>query len=84
VFHGCRQGAATLGERFVSEAGYNRWADTNRLIVLYPQVGASWWPYNPRGCWDWWGYTGAQYATKDAPQIRAVLAMVERLGQLRK
>ena len=85
VFHGCRQGADIVGERFVREAGYNRWADTNRLILLYPQAIARWWwVYNPRGCWDWWGYTGADYATKQAPQIRAVMAMVERLGGLRK
>jgi len=81
AFHGCRQGAEAIGERFVREAGYNRWADTNRLIVLYPQaIARYWWVYNPRGCWDWWGYTGSRYATKEAPQIRAVLAMVDRLG----
>ena len=33
-----------------------------------------WWIYNPNGCWDWWGYTGQNYATKEAVQIRAVLA----------
>jgi hypothetical protein len=86
VFHGCRQGIEAVGERFVRDAGYNRWADTNRLIVLYPQVIArwAWWTFNPRGCWDWWGYTGQNYATKDAVQIRAVLGMVERLGAARK
>ena len=81
VFHGCRQNAEAIGERFVREAGYNRWAETNRLIVLYPQtIARYWWIYNPRGCWDWWGYTGDRYATKEAPQMRAVMAMVERLG----
>jgi poly(3-hydroxybutyrate) depolymerase len=85
AFHGCRQGAETVGERFVRDAGYNRWADTNRLIVLYPQAIARYfWVYNPRGCWDWWGYTGKQYATRQAAQIRAVLAMVDRLGAPRK
>jgi poly(3-hydroxybutyrate) depolymerase len=81
VFHGCRQNAEAIGERFVREAGYNRWAETNRLIVLYPQtIARYWWIYNPRACWDWWGYTGDRYATKEAPQMRAVIAMVERLG----
>jgi len=85
AFHGCRQGAAAVGERFVRDVGYNRWADTNRLIVLYPQaIARYWWVYNPRGCWDWWGYTGAGYATKEGAQIRAVLGMVDRLGQARK
>jgi len=82
AFHGCRQGAGAIDERFVREAGYNRWAAANRLIVLYPQAVARYvaWTFNPRGCWDWWGYTGRDYATKDAPQIRAVIGMVERLG----
>jgi poly(3-hydroxybutyrate) depolymerase len=89
AFHGCRQSAAQIGERFVLEAGYNRWAAANRLIVLYPQTIARWgfgigarnFVFNPKACWDWWGYTGAQYATKQGPQIRAVRAMVERLAQ---
>jgi hypothetical protein len=76
AFHGCRQGAGD----FAKGAGYNRWAETNRLVVLYPQARASFWPYNPRGCWDWWGYTGPHYHTKQAPQMRAVLGMVEQLS----
>ncbi len=87
VFHGCGQSATAIGRRFVDGAGYNGWADNNRLIILYPQATArqgvafrSWkWIYNPKGCWDWWGYTGKDYATRDAPQIRGVRAMVDRL-----
>lgn len=93
VFHGCRQNAEAAGRRFVREAGYNRWAESNRLIVLYPQtVARAGWDFasgvpnfifNPRGCWDWWGYTGKAYHTKRAPQIQAVRAMIERLGARR-
>jgi poly(3-hydroxybutyrate) depolymerase len=88
AFHGCRQHEGAVGPAFARDAGYNRWADAHRLIVLYPQtIARPGWSfgggflYNPRGCWDWWGYTGAEYHTKAAPQIRAVKAMVERLGQ---
>ena len=83
AFHGCRQGVADVGERFVREAGYNRWADTNRLIVLYPQAIKRYSPFtfNPRGCWDWWGYTDAAYHTKAGAQVSAVKAMLERLSQ---
>jgi len=82
AFHGCRQNAHAVGERFVREAGYNRWAETNRLIVLYPQAAASYsvFLFNPRGCWDWWGYTGANYHTREGAQIRAVKAMLDRLS----
>ncbi len=88
AFHGCLQGEAAVGDAFVHGAGYNRWADTNRLIVLYPQaISREGWRFgnwnfvwNPNGCWDWWGYTGALYATKEGGQIRAVQAMLERLS----
>ncbi|MEI9900752.1 MAG: hypothetical protein WDN31_12225 [Hyphomicrobium sp.] len=54
-----------------------RWADTNNIIVLFPQTAAT--PLNPQGCWDWWGYTGSEYLTREAPQITAVYRMLERL-----
>jgi poly(3-hydroxybutyrate) depolymerase len=80
AFHGCRQSA----REFADGAGYHRWAEANRVVILYPQVRAGWWPWNPRGCWDWWGYSGLEYATKEGPQIRAVMAMVARLGSPRR
>jgi hypothetical protein len=90
VFHGCGQYAGAVETVFVRDSGYNRWADAHRLIVLYPQTIARYgWGFdgsfvvNPYGCWDWWGYTGADYNTKSAPQIQAVKAMVDRLGQAR-
>jgi len=92
AFHGCRQSAAQIGRRFVDGAGYNRWADSNRLLVLYPQtvprhglaVGSWKWISNPFACWDWWGYTGSDYPTRDGLQIRAVRAMLDRLAAPRQ
>jgi poly(3-hydroxybutyrate) depolymerase len=85
AFHGCRQTVEDIGEQFVREAGYNRWAEQNRLVILYPQAIKRYWGlYNPRGCWDWWGYTGPDYATKDGAQIRAVKAMLDRLSAPRR
>ncbi len=85
ALHGCRQTLDDIGEQFVREAGYNRWAEGSRLIVLYPQAIKRYWGvYNPRGCWDWWGYTGADYATKQGAQIRAVKAMLEKLSAPRQ
>ena len=80
VFHGCRQGASVVGSDVYGSVGYNRWADSNHLIVLYPQVVASeLFPVNPRGCWDWWGYTGLNFQVRSGAQLAAVKAMVERL-----
>ena len=88
AFHGCRQNAGEIGRRFVEGAGYNGWAASNRLIVLYPQTtarsgfafGSTKWLLNPKACWDWWGYTGSDYHTRDGVQMRAVKAMIEALG----
>jgi hypothetical protein len=97
VFHGCKQvynrnpdasdfspddASNPFGLQFVKYAGYNEWADTNNLIVLYPQaqkIQSS----NPRGCYDWWGYlsgTADTYATQQGPQMKAVYAMLERVA----
>jgi len=81
AFHGCRQGIEFIGREFAKETGYNRWADANRIVVLYPQAAKSWfWPFNPWGCWDWWGYSGADYATRNAAQLATVHAMLTALG----
>ncbi|HET6630636.1 MAG TPA: PHB depolymerase family esterase [Woeseiaceae bacterium] len=82
AFHGCRQSAEFVGDAFAKDAGYNRWAETNRLVVLYPQVASSKVaPLNPHGCWDWWGYTGEQYATKQGAQVSAVVSLIDALMQ---
>jgi poly(3-hydroxybutyrate) depolymerase len=84
TFHGCQQGRAKIGDRFYSGTGYNEFAETNGLIVLYPQAHASALPPNPRGCWDFWGYSDPNtFFTRDAPQMRAVMGMLDRLGQAR-
>jgi hypothetical protein len=109
VFHGCEQGqnfpanglagAPLYGTVFVDQAGYNRWAESLGVVVLYPQVVPSSdgnmgspFRYNPKGCWDFWGYTSPlgdaslsstrpPFARKDAPQMRAVKSMIDALIQ---
>ncbi|MDR1855511.1 MAG: PHB depolymerase family esterase [Azoarcus sp.] len=76
ALHGCKQNIDTIGETYVTESGYNQWAESNRLIVLYPQTANT---LNSLGCWDWFGYTGADYHTRNAPQIKAIRAMIDRL-----
>ena len=78
AYHGCSQNIAAVGDAFSRDTGYARWADNNRIIILFPQVSTG--PLNPTGCWDWWGYTGKDYLTRSAPQIQAVRAMLERLS----
>lgn len=92
VFHGCVQSVESLGGSDViyAQLGYNRWADTNRIILLYPQVDKppSWggmpltWQANPYGCWDWWGYSQwFGFQLRYGLQIDTVRRMVARLEQ---
>ncbi len=101
VLHGCKQGYsyvnyifgrpdtannAPYGNRYITTTGYNHMAESNNLIVLYPQAtgdddNAA---QNPDGCWDWWGYTSPDpkapdYYSKDAIQIQAIHRMLQQV-----
>ena len=89
ALHGCQQNTATIGDRFVKGTGYTRWADTNDIIVLFPQTrvdntarptAASGSLANPNGCWDWVGWSGSGFAQRAGTQMAAVKAMVDRLA----
>ena len=102
ALHGCKQGynyvnyvrglpdtanQPPYGNRYITTTGYNHIAESNDIIVLYPQVEGSDGGdlQNPDGCWDWWGYSSPtprnpDYYSKNAVQIRAIAAMLERLG----
>ncbi len=76
VLHGCKQNTADVGQQYVRNTGYNRWADTNNIVVLYPQTSTA----ATNSCWDWWGYDSANYAKKSGPQMGAIKAMVDQLS----
>lgn len=93
TLHGCLQSAELLGDEFYTRIGVNEWADSNRIVVLYPQAHAttvselpaqnalSLANTNPNGCWNWWGYGfDARFLTKQGVQINAIWSMVRRLS----
>ena len=80
ALHGCNQYFGEIGSAFIDDAGINQWADTNNIVVLYPQTIMS--TANPAGCWDWWGYLNdPNYAQKSGPQMRALYLMVNRASR---
>jgi poly(3-hydroxybutyrate) depolymerase len=84
ALHGCLQEEARIGNRWVTEAGINEWADTNHLVVVYPDTIASSapGPTNPNACFDWWGYSNQidpNYALKSGLQMSVLYAMVQRV-----
>jgi hypothetical protein len=102
ALHGCMQGhdhvnfvygrpdtanQPPYGNRYVTTTGYNQIADSNNIIVLYPQLQGrdDNIAQNPEGCWDWWGYSSPDparpdYYSRNAIQIRAIYGMLRRLG----
>ncbi|MGL4377249.1 MAG: extracellular catalytic domain type 2 short-chain-length polyhydroxyalkanoate depolymerase [Microcoleaceae cyanobacterium] len=86
AIHGCQQGAEKIGDKYYTTTGYNEIADTNKMIVLYPQANNSV-LQNPQGCWDFWGYStddskaAPVFYTKESPQMKTIMAMVDRLGE---
>ena len=80
ALHGCLGGKYLLGDEFPRLANLDSYADTNHLVLLYPQAIASVFPVNPQGCWDWWGYDGPNFAVKSAPQMVTIMNMVRALG----
>jgi predicted esterase len=81
VFHGCRQNADEVDDKFVRYAGYNQWADVNNIIVLYPQTTSTF-MRNPRACWNWFDFNrdDPEYASKNGRQMLAIRAMIDRIA----
>ncbi len=89
ALHGCQQNYATIGDKFLKNTGYTRWADTNGIIVLFPQAKVDNTSHstadsgslaNPNGCFDWVGWYGTNFAQKGGTQMAAIKAMVDQLS----
>ncbi|CAI2373968.1 unnamed protein product [Moneuplotes crassus] len=84
VFHGCQQTTSDIGEKYVTLTGYNEVAETNDLVILYPQASKQILK-NPNGCWDWWGYTdgssflpsSSKYHTQEGKQVKVVKKTID-------
>jgi hypothetical protein len=80
ALHGCASDTTYTGDEFPEHSYLDNYADTNNLVILYPQTAVSVLRANPSGCWDWWGYDGSTFATKNGPQMQAILNMVHAIG----
>ena len=76
VLHGCQQNVTLVQQQYVRNTGYNRWADSNNMVMIYPQTSTQ----ATNSCWDWWGYDSANYARKSGPQMVAIKAMVDQVS----
>eukprot|EP00743_Colponemidia_sp_Colp-15_P023374 GILK01032517.1.p1 GENE.GILK01032517.1~~GILK01032517.1.p1 ORF type:complete len:221 (+),score=6.38 GILK01032517.1:1-663(+) len=83
-FHGCNQQRSAFPaeeDLYVSHTGLNKWAETNNIVIIYPQTIASQLiPYNPQGCFDWWGYPDVFYAQQAGLQTQVIRKMIRAIG----
>ena len=89
ALHGCVQNYDTISDKFVKNTGYTRWADTNSIIVIFPQTKVDNTSHptadsgslaNANGCWDWIGWYGTNFAQKAGVQMAAIKAMVDKVS----
>lgn len=78
VLHGCAQSTAQVGTAFIEQSGYLPWAEANNIVMAFPQVAPA--TANPIACWDWWGYTGADYRWRDGAQMKVLAEWVRELS----
>jgi len=79
VLHGCAQSAVQIGTGFMEIGGYLPWAEANHIVLAFPQVVPG--GMNPLGCWDWWGYTGADYPYRNGKQMTVLANWIKNLQE---
>lgn len=65
--------------KFALDSGYAEYAEQNDLMILFPQtwITEDNFPYNPKGCWDWFGWTGENYATNTGSEAKWLMDFVK-------
>jgi len=78
ALHSWKQNHYWIGLEFVKDTGLNEWAEANNIIVIYPQC-LTLGQINYFGSWDYWGYTGPNYALKSGIQMAGIYNITQRL-----
>ncbi len=67
--------------KFAMSSGYAEMAETNNLMILFPQtwITEKNYPYNPKGCWDWFGFTGSNYASKEGQETKWLMDYIRAI-----
>jgi hypothetical protein len=67
--------------KFAMQSGYADYAEENNLMVLFPQtwITENNYPYNPKGCWDWFGWTNRDYATKKGLETSWLMNYIQEI-----
>ena len=82
ALHGCQQTRDVIGDAFIEHTGIINVAEANDIVVVFPQAAKS--SPNPEGCWDWWGFTGPNYARKTGVQNAMIHGIQTKLMTARQ
>jgi len=76
-FHGCNEWPPHIAEQYILHSGFLPVAEANGIIVIFPLTTKV--PKNMDGCWDFYSYTGPNFATKTGAQIQVIKRMLDKI-----
>ncbi|UNI21300.1 hypothetical protein JDV02_007301 [Purpureocillium takamizusanense] len=88
ALHGCLQSHSQIGSKFMDNTGYKKWADTNNIIILFPQAKVDNSQHiiwngipipNASACWDWVGWYGADADQRGGTEMAAIVNQVRAI-----
>lgn len=71
--HGCLQSYENIGLDYITKLGYLEIAEKNKIVMIFPQMSK----LNVDNCWDWFGYTGPNFANKLGPQQIEIMGIMD-------
>ena len=79
AYHGCGVQRGVMGPNWATHIGLLEWAETNALLVLFPQANTA---VDAAACWDWTGETGPEFDTREGLQLTTVANMLRDLPHI--
>jgi len=83
-FHGCGSNYLNPSYNFtyIKHAGFNSWAESNNMVIVYPQMGGykNGTTQQLGGCWDSYGDTGENYSLNTGVQMSTVRRMINAIA----
>ncbi|KXT05833.1 hypothetical protein AC578_1107 [Pseudocercospora eumusae] len=89
ALHGCTMSYEQIGGKFMQDTGYLSWAESNNIIVIFPQATVDktlrkiWngteYPGGALACFDWVGWVGENADQRGGVQMIAIVSMVKKL-----
>lgn len=79
--HGCGMNSDYISDALTRHSGYNSWAESNNIIIIYPQA-ARHHPLNPGACWDALGGQDSSFSIKSGLQVNLIYKMSQNVHSL--